>query len=460
MSNWKLPIAVVVLVTGYAVRVEAAPTVLNAGFETDTYLNGPGGTAGQNGDTITGWTIAGGTSQVGLNPFWTDGSRTAIAGTPHANNGVVPEGDQVAFLRSAASLSQIVSGFDPGTAYRLRYRENNRAGHSPGGLAVTLGGQVIVADHATTNVQGAGSFTVPYRTVVSDVFVATASAHTLSCTSTSGLDRSVLIDDVQIAPLSDALIAHWTLDETSGQTAFDSAGGNDGQLGTSPGVDAADPTINQPGKFGTAYSFTAGQNDRVDLSAHIGGLSSLATGTITGWFNASDSARGGLLNFGQAGTTDRMLVEMLGNGRIRFLVREADANVTDLETSASFEDGAWHHVAVTNDGTDTTLLIDGVEVPLGTNTDSASWFDDVTGVTSFTLGYETRTNGQFPFNGSLDDFAVFDYVLTSEQLSNVITLGAENFQGLGSVIPEPMTVLAAGLSVAGLGGYIRRRRRG
>ena len=28
------------------------------------------------------------------------------------------------------------------------------------------------------------------------------------------------------------------------------------------------------------------------------------------------------------------------------------------------------------------------------------------------------------------------------------------------VIPEPMTMLAVGMSVAGLGGYVRRRRRG
>ena len=39
-----------------------------------------------------------------------------------------------------------------------------------------------------------------------------------------------------------ALIAHWTLDEGSGQTAGDSVGTNDGTLGTTSGVDANDPT--------------------------------------------------------------------------------------------------------------------------------------------------------------------------------------------------------------------------
>ena len=251
-----------------------------------------------------------------------------------------------------------------------------------------------------------------------------------------------------------ALIANWKLDETSGQVAVDSISSNNGQLGTTAGVDLEDPTINQTGQFAKAYNFDSTENDRVDVSAHIASFSSLNSGTVTGWFNTSSTERGALFNFGEASTTDRLLLEMLPAGNVRFLVREANSNITDLTSSGPFHDGGWHHFAVTNDGADTKLLIDKVEVPLSTNTDSAAWFNDVSSVSSFTFGYETRSNGQFPFNGLLDDFAVFDHVLTSQQLTNVFDLGAVNYN-----IPEPSTFALAAFGLLGLIGFGCRRKR-
>ena len=47
----------------------------------------------------------------------------------------------------------------------------------------------------------------------------------------------------------------------------------------------------------------------------------------------------------------------------------------------------------------------------------------------------------------------FDEVRLGTQWVDVTGLGAS------APIPEPMTMLAVGLSVAGLGGYVRKRRR-
>jgi len=58
-------------------------------------------------------------------------------------------------------------------------------------------------------------------------------------------------------------VAHWKFDEGTAQTAFDeSPNNNDGRLGTTTGVDAADP-IWVEGKFGSALSFD-GINDFVE----------------------------------------------------------------------------------------------------------------------------------------------------------------------------------------------------
>jgi len=173
----------------------AAPIILNGSFETDTFTNGGGGTVGQN-FAITNW-ADNDINAVGINPFWNT-RPTSAGGSPHADNGAIPDGDQVAFLRASATLSQPISGFEIGKIYQVSYYENNRSGaYAPGGLQVLLDATVIVADHATPAVGGSN----PYRFITSSPFTATNTTHTLMFESTSGLDKSVLIDHVTIAEI-------------------------------------------------------------------------------------------------------------------------------------------------------------------------------------------------------------------------------------------------------------------
>ena len=191
-------IRLIVVVAGvlflYCPDASAAPILLNGSFETDTFTNGGGGTIGQN-FPISNWAHSNDAS-AGINPFWNT-RPTNPGGSPHADNGAIPDGDQVAFLRHSGTLSQAISGFEIGKIYQVSYYENNRSTYAPGGLQVLLDAAVIVADHETPAVGGSN----PYRFITSSPFTATSTTHTLMFESTSGDDKSVLIDHVTLTEI-------------------------------------------------------------------------------------------------------------------------------------------------------------------------------------------------------------------------------------------------------------------
>ena len=196
-----------------------------------------------------------------------------------------------------------------------------------------------------------------------------------------------------------SLISHWKLDETSGQTAVDSSGSSSGTLGATGGVEASDPAINQSGVFGTSYTFTSDDGDRV-LISNLAPFSGQTTGSIAGWFNTAATPRGALMNFGEASRTDRLIIEILDTGNLRLVVRENNSNQTDRQTTATYVDGNWHHFAFTQDGAGVTLYVDGSEVTSfgGTDLNSGAWFNTITGPSTMSIGWETRQNGPFPFH--------------------------------------------------------------
>ena len=101
-------------------------TIPNPSFEADTFTVFPGYIS--DNTLITGWTGAP-ANRVGLNP--SDGS-------PFADNGAIPDGNNVAFIHAnvddpgnPSSLSTTVSGLTVGTTYKVSFRANARGGQTP-----------------------------------------------------------------------------------------------------------------------------------------------------------------------------------------------------------------------------------------------------------------------------------------------------------------------------------------
>jgi hypothetical protein len=258
-----------------------AQTITNPGFEANSFTIFPGyidGSPAQapNGP-ITGWT---GTpvSRTGLNP---------AGSSPFADNGIIPEGTNVAFIQAGtsgvASLESTVTGLQIGTKYNVSFRVNARSNQSAV-LRFSVDGTPVAEDAEVTMVGNN-----PYNHAAFE-FTATAEQHaiTIANVRTAG-DHTLLVDDVKIAPSNNEwAVAPWTNDADSGidssyvYTHAYNFGTNDGV--TVNGVRFIGREAGTPGRFtltglGTTHgggtNFVTGDSANLAKPFRYGGLPSI-----------------------------------------------------------------------------------------------------------------------------------------------------------------------------------------
>ena len=169
--------------SGNSVEVSAtAQAIVNFGFEVPSIGSGnyqyvPSGAF---------WTFSG-----------TNGNGSGlIANGSGFSNPNAPEGVQAAFVQVNGSISQVLSGFAPGTNYTITYSAAQRPGgnqHGGESWNVTIDGSVI----RSNNAPGSTS----YATYTAS-FTASAATHTLAFVGTDlvGGDNTVFLDNIRISP--------------------------------------------------------------------------------------------------------------------------------------------------------------------------------------------------------------------------------------------------------------------
>ena len=206
-------------------------------------------------------------------------------------------------------------------------------------------------------------------------------------------------------------IAHWKLDETSGSTAADSVGGNDGTLNGVP--------VWTPGTIDGGLDFD-GSNDYVATNSSF---APPPAGTVSFWMQVSGSpaAHGRILGLHDTweirhvttGTADGIpygLVFDLGVTGVN----------TEFATSVTIDvPDRWYHIAASYDtATDAyAVYIDGVPHTSGTYSSPLS----VPAANNLSLG--TRTGSSNYYDGMLDDVRIYDQVLTPEQVAELAAQG-------------------------------------
>lgn len=282
----------------------------------------------------------------------------------------------------------------------------------PASGSYTLVGATTTVPHA------ASSFT--------SVGIAASSTH--PTTGTGGFIESFSL--TAFSPATSVLKHHWKLDGN----ANDSLGIANGNLQNGAGYVA--------GRFGQAVSLN-GVNQFISTATAGNTVIPSTDYTLMAWvfWDGANGSRGyiaGGQNSGTNGETFTMGKAADGSDRILFLnllPNGGQGNSIVESPAASIATGTWHHVAYTvNSTSGTTLYLDGS--PVGTNparnTHTAS-------STVFNIGNNPQTASPNPFDGLIDDVAVFTGVLSPSQINNARNLGAQNFNGADNNPPTIVT---------------------
>jgi hypothetical protein len=169
----------------------------------------------------------------------------------------------------------------------------------------------------------------------------------------------------------------------------------------------ADWVIAMPQPVSDAVLVLDGVDDYVDC-----GAIDFAQGeyTLEAWFKTSSSDKDSFL----AATDGNhgILLEVGDNGRIRYLHRYplGSSGGKNLYSSATVNDGQWHHVAAVVSSTNMLLYIDGQQVG------STSAPDPFPSSLDVVLGRLAITNNARPFNGSLSEVRIWNIARSQSEI--------------------------------------------
>lgn len=219
------------------------------------------------------------------------------------------------------------------------------------------------------------------------------------------------VDDYAAQVLADGAVNYVTFDDATGTVALDDAAGR----GT---VAHGTLTLGVSGAVGgrTAARFTGSSSSWASVSNTY--LSS-DTLSVEMWVKTTSTKGGAVLGFGQkaSGSSARgdRTVYVGSNGRLYVGVYGTSART--LGTTTAVNDGAWHHVVATLGQGGLSLYVDGTLV--GTDT-SVTWGRATAGYWRIggdvTSGWTSAPTSNY-LAGTIDEVAVYDTVLTAQQVA-------------------------------------------
>lgn len=234
--------------------------------------------------------------------------------------------------------------------------------------------------------------------------------------------------------ITNDLVSYWTLNESSGITAFDYIGGNNGTLSgysqvtydysssNNDGTLKNTVTFTENGKYGGAFEFD-GVDDWVGLSSSDS-VPASGNFTISGWVKPNTNHIGTLIsnNNNQAGRWDLYGIHSSFGNSARFWSNGAGI----LTGSTVMNDSNWHHIVVVRSGDNWELFIDANSED--TNTSSGSLDTS----NNYRIGINVGNNN--PFNGTIDEVAIWNRSLTADEILDLYNNQSSKFYNKGEML--------------------------
>ena len=215
----------------------------------------------------------------------------------------------------------------------------------------------------------------------------------------------------------------WPMNEGRGQTIHDwSMYRNDGTLGSTPGVDANDPSWIKGIFWGSALNFSG--DDFVSIPSD----SSLAPNqfTVSLWARAPQSP--GQFKYLLAKGSNQCVSASYGlwtssAGGLEFYIWNGQG-IVRANSVTNVWDGRWHNISATWDGSNASLFVDGVRQNPATTSPTPIDYSAPDGTMSFG-GY--RGSCDLLFTGDIDQVMLFDKVLPIDLI----------WQRFGAILGQP-----------------------
>lgn len=212
--------------------------------------------------------------------------------------------------------------------------------------------------------------------------------------------------------LADSPKAYYRLDDSGCCTAADSSGNGYSATYASSGITySATGGISGDSDTAITTSYNGAAVTRSDSFLPSGS----SARTLEAWEKTTTSGVFAIVSYGTAATNQYVAMNIGSGPTLSF---DGYTNYVLKTAPYSLEDGNWHYLAATFDGTTAYLYIDGQQigsgaVPLSTVASQGLWLGNA-------------ADGASAFPGSLDEVAIYPTALSATQISAHWRIGAAN----------------------------------